>query len=180
MLNNKYGSIFKFLTMVLVIQLATLVLVRNLDTSSKLFEQILASTAVCFIVFLVKGLLSSKRLLTSSEYLAWLLFVSIFFCFGASVTLLNIDRSRSFYVLSWVDAGVVSGSISKPDLKNVKSLEKIDVNAISQRLSEQSQRGLISVSNNEFSLTIGGRILVTLSKSLSNLFKLNGWNLNRF
>jgi hypothetical protein len=91
----------------------------------------------------------------------------------------NIDRSRSFYVLSWVNAGQVVNNGDNLDLSKVNSDEKLSTIAIQNRLSEQYQRGYVDFKENKWILTMKGRALLAISNWLATEFKLNGWIENK-
>ncbi len=158
--------------------LIALLLVRNFLPSGKLFEQVLLTSFLSCIGILILGKINNRSFIPYTEFIAWVLFASVFFSFAASSALLNVDRSRSFYVLGWVDNGSISGSPSRPNLENVRSEERTDLNAIAVRLQEQSQRGIIEYRNGEFSLSLTGNLLIFSSNLLAKLFKLDGWTKN--
>jgi hypothetical protein len=93
-------------------------------------------------------------------------------------SVLNIDRSRSFYVLSWVHDGLVTKSGSDFDLDKVKSTEKFSSNGISLRIREQSERGLINSEMKTLTLTEKGEIYLVIAKFLASTFKLDNWYKN--
>ena len=95
-------------------------------------------------------------------------------------TILNIDRSRSYYVLSWVDKDLVKMSGASYDLSKIHSSEKLDLVGIQQRLSEQLSRGLIEISNSDVKVTASGSFIVKLSNLLADIFKLDGWRKNNY
>ena len=178
---NKLGHfrLLQFIAFSLLLQTLILVLIRNFAFSTRLFDQIILSSVLYTLLFLI----SKKRLTilttNSTEYLAWVLLLAVSFSFASSASLLNIDRSRSFYVLGWVEDGRVSGSLNEPDLVKVVSAEKSDLAAIKIRLSEQIQRGLMKNENGKFFLTTSGSFLVRLSDGLAVIFKLTNWSKNK-
>ena len=91
--------------------------------------------------------------------------------------ILDVDRSRSFYVLSWVRYGEVQITENTINLVHVKSSEKLNVAAIEQRISEQIDRGLID-KKQHLHLSIQGKLLVKFSDLLAKLYRLNGWSSN--
>jgi len=103
----------------------------------------------------------------------------LLFWISTQFTLVNIDRSRSFYVLSWVNAGEVVNSGDNLDLSKVNSDEKLSTIAIQNRLSEQYQRGYVDFKENKWILTMKGRALLAISNWLATEFKLNGWIENK-
>jgi len=97
------------------------------------------------------------------------------FWISTQFTLVNVDRSRSFYVLSWIDAGEVTNVGGQLDLSKVDSLEKLNPDAIQSRLAEQTQRGYIENQSNKWVLTKKGKSLLLFANWLANKFKLAGW-----
>lgn len=91
-------------------------------------------------------------------------------------TLLNIDRSRSFYVLSWIDSGkVIYGEHGLQF--NVDSPEASDLAGVSKRVKEQISRGLIY--EKDLTLTKEGKILLATANFLSKIFVLENWTQNK-
>ena len=93
-------------------------------------------------------------------------------------TLLNVDRSRSFYVLSWVDQGRVSLENGRLVLE-VKSTESADIAGVDLRLKEQEQRGLIQQGNGIYKVTNMGKLTLRIANLLAKLFNLTNWEANK-
>jgi hypothetical protein len=139
-----------------------------------LFEQInLSSILAMGLMCLNKITLKKKKDFTSK---AILLTLSIMFIMNT--IFLNIDRSRSFYVISWIRTYQVVDS-KELDLTEIKSTEAKNVIAVEQRIKEGISRGVIKESNDKFELTLVGEILYRFSDSTAKLFKLNGWFENK-
>jgi hypothetical protein len=102
--------------------------------------------------------------------------ISVFFL---SFTLLNIDRSRSVYVLSWISKEQI---IVENDryLVLTPGIEAEDSYAIKQRIEENIQRNLVSSERDigTVTLTKGGNLFLSLAKSLATVFNLKGWKMN--
>jgi hypothetical protein len=96
-----------------------------------------------------------------------------------STVLLNVDRSRSFYVLSWIERDLITIDHGKINLSKVKSLEKLDESAINQRIYEQKARGFVYFQNGRPKLSLLGHILYRVSNLLANFFTLNSWKANK-
>jgi hypothetical protein len=96
----------------------------------------------------------------------------------AQTTVLNIDRSRSYYLLSWVDKGLVNLSGNTYDLSKVSSTEKMDSLGVKQRLTEQLSRRLIVIRDERVRLTFSGSLIVRVSNLLAHVFRLDGWHKN--
>jgi hypothetical protein len=93
---------------------------------------------------------------------------------------LNIDRSRSFYVLSWVDKNLINYREGSLDLKLVKSPEKSNLPAIEQRIIEQQKRGLLEITGTTVILTSRGEILIKFSNITADVLGLRNWKMNNF
>jgi hypothetical protein len=94
-------------------------------------------------------------------------------------SLVNIDRSRSFYVLSWADQGKIVNLESGFALKNVSSIERLNPEAINVRVAEQIEKNLLSLDGNLVRTTSSGKLAVWVAEKLSEIFKLQNWELNK-
>jgi hypothetical protein len=90
-------------------------------------------------------------------------------------TLLNIDRSRSFYILSWVNNGQIKVVGNEIDLSRVMSDEASSSDGIKQRIREQESRGIIVSEGSILKLSAIGTLIYNVSTKLARIFKLNGW-----
>jgi hypothetical protein len=160
-------SLLQFLTLFVIR------LFRFLD--NLLFEQILLASVLSFLLLPFCHLINKK--LNTFIRLEIILAVILFFNL-ATTSLLNIDRSRSFYLLSWIDKNQLVCSNRGLDFKNVPSLEKFNQEAINQRILEQRDRKLLHYDYNSCSLTELGKFYLFLSSNLSNIFYLDGWKQN--
>jgi hypothetical protein len=148
--------------------------IRLIWNTSLIFEQIVISSIIATLVSL-----------TASKYFNRLTFVNLLIVVLLSTTsaqflanvLLNIDRSRSFYVLSWVRYGKITLKDGDLDYSSVKSPEKNSYEAITQRVDEQTKRGLIRISD-KCELTFRGKMTVHISDFLAKAFSLEGWKSN--
>jgi hypothetical protein len=94
-------------------------------------------------------------------------------------TVLNVDRSRSLYVLSWVENKKIETNADGELILDVKSPEKFNVFSIKDRLNEQSSRGLIKFQDESYLLTWRGRLTLNLAETLAAFYELDGWFKNR-
>jgi hypothetical protein len=93
--------------------------------------------------------------------------------------LLNIDRSRSTFVLAWVDKSLVySDAKNQIYFKGVESLENLNEKASAQRVLENIQRGLIEPVDSSFRLTASGKLLLVVCEFSADFFDLTGWREN--
>jgi hypothetical protein len=90
-----------------------------------------------------------------------------------SFSLLNTDRSRSFFVLSWVensDIGLINQNLI---VNNPVSLEFQNPDSVIQRIEEQRKNGLIQSSS--LKLTNGGKYFLASIEFMARVFSLKGW-----
>jgi hypothetical protein len=162
---------FCFATVILI------VLRRNFP-SSDLFMQINLTGGLYAITYLLIFRIQSysfTREAVLSSVTAFLIFFNTY-----QFTLLNIDRSRSFYVLYWVDQYQLSKSFLFEDLKSVKSQERLNVVAVAERIVEQEKRKLIAEKNGSYQLSRLGHLTILFAEFLSDLFVLKNWDKNKF
>ena len=140
-----------------------------------LFEQInFVGILTGFVSFILLSWKKPKFSVNISEILLIVtLFVSL-----ANFSLLNIDRSRSFYLLAWIDQSKVRESNSNLDLGMVLSSENRNVNAFQVRINEQVSRGLVSLNGNQYDLTGLGEVYLLISKKAADMFDLENWKIN--
>ena len=151
---------------------------RYWNPDGGLFEQISFITIVCFCI-LTFTTLSPMKIKNSTNQRKNIVLVNLlaavcFWSFSQS-TLLNIDRSRSFYILSWVSHNEIRINNGQLDLTLIKSQEKLNQAGIEQRYYEQIDRGYISNSHKTIKLTKKGTLIFEMSKLLSRIYHLNGW-----
>ena len=157
--------------------------VRLKFPSNLLFDQFLVLTVIVFAVsfFLAKYkssvLLKSIHSLSPEAKFFACMTVALLFFSTVQYSVLAVDRSRSLYIFSWVDDGIIKslngqiGTISTE--KDPEGLA--DVAAISQRIQEQSSRGLMSIDDSTFQLTLAGKGLLYVAKFTAKFFNLRGW-----
>jgi hypothetical protein len=162
-------NVVGFLFLFLLIQFGVL--------SSLLFEAMLvAATFSSILFFLISRLnIQFRRLLQAKSIIIGVLLFILF----AQGTLLNIDRSRSLYILSWAHhqkIGIIDNTIV---ISGVISSESTAVQAISQRVQEHIQRGLMATDGNLVSLTKRGEMYYDVADFLAKIFNLRGWKQNK-
>lgn len=92
-------------------------------------------------------------------------------------SVLAVDRSRSLYIFSWVDEGLItknSSGISVSDI-SVDPEGLRDLNSINQRIMEQEARGLMKSNSEEVQLTLGGKLVLGVAELFAVIFNLKGW-----
>lgn len=88
--------------------------------------------------------------------------------------ILNIERSRSIFLLKWVEAAGKNG-ITISELSIQKDLSKSDLNAIVQRVEEQDQTGFLFTKNERIYITSSGKILVSFFTIIAKIEHLEGY-----
>lgn len=166
----------------LLIGCLILALTRNfIELNFPIFEEIILASILATLITLgftfylnsVGGQKNSIRLLSYVNIIGLMLSLLVL-----PYTLLNIDRSRSFYVLSWVDKSKVyfeNGQI----VLEVRSTESTDIAGVDLRLKEQEQRGLIREENGVYKVTNIGKLTLRIANLLAKLFNLSNWEANK-
>lgn len=152
--------------------ISSLLLAQSINDN--IFNNILITSIVVTIFCLVLNNLL-KNIFDVSQIL---LIALVFFTITTS-TLVNVDRSRSIYVLSWISEGRVELNNNFIGLDQVRSKEKMNIDGVKQRINEQIERGLVTQSGNKLELNKSGLVIVLISKFVAKVFNLNGWEKNR-
>ena len=160
---------FPFLTL-------TFIILRLIIDSTLAFDQInalsLAYIVICILILMV------AKISVTKDFLVFFLVSVVALSLTANSIVLNIDRSRSMYVLGWVRSNLVTEVNGNFDYRRVQSSEKFSTSQIDQRLNEQVARGLIVKSEEKLSLSILGRFIVAFADGGATLFNLDGWYKN--
>jgi hypothetical protein len=107
--------------------------------------------------------------------------LGLFLSFLNQAFILNVDRSRTTYVLAWVDKGFVSSTLTGDiQVIGVSSPENQNLEGSVQRIKENIDRGLIRIDGKKVSLTNMGKLLLTLIQITADIFRLEGWHKNNF
>ena len=182
---RKFARVSLYFLLILATFMTILFLLRVLRFwESLLFEQILFSSLVTLIIYLYLPILPKRIIRLKHDYsksvhflyLTIILVVVIFL--AATNSILNIDRSRSFFVLSWVNKGLVLENGQSIDLSGVSSPERLNALGIKMRITEQMDRGIISHKGSRLFLTWRGKITLSVANFLGDIYKLDGWHTN--
>ncbi len=152
-------------------------------TEIELFEAIIfSSVASTLFLTLLAYVLWHRKILTIQlvPTVCWALLTSmlVVVILGPN-TVMNIDRSRSFYILNWVQNGGIRVSGDGKLLMRVDSNERLNTSGIQERLLEQSSRGLLELRGNTYYLTNKGKVTLTIADVIANFYHLEGWFKNR-
>ena len=148
---------------------------RQINKSTLIFDQLLIICGLTGILFWF--LLKSNFQTISKTQVIWQdvgIGVLITFLILIS-TVVNIDRSRSFYVLGWVYKNEVRESQNHIDLSTVTSSEKKNLDGITQRINEQETRGLLIKNGTLVNLISTGKVVYRISSIFASAFHLEGW-----
>jgi hypothetical protein len=157
-----------FLHFVILLMFRVLDIFNNL-----LFEQIILGSFLVFIViWFWQKFIAKKSILT-------ILLLSM----SASIlveqsTILNIDRSRSFYVLAWTHKNLISFENGILDLTKVQSDEKLGLTGIETRINEQISRGLMTKRSSELKLSNFGKVYYFCAEKIAIIYRLDNWAKN--
>jgi hypothetical protein len=179
------GIWFQFLLIAATTNISALIVLalwRLITPTTLLFDQFVLLT---FMIFMASLYLLQMRIFSKikscDNFTKFLVATvcALFFFSTFEYGILAVDRSRSLYVFQWVKDGKidVKGGIH---IRNVKSIEAKDQNAIYQRIIEQEKRKLMYIDQDSFSvkLTTLGDLFLSSARLLSKVFSLNGWRSN--
>jgi hypothetical protein len=96
--------------------------------------------------------------------------------------LINIERSRSTYVIAWVGYGLVKYLPSSNSYNYSQKIIEIESNLkmLDQRISENLKRSIFILDENSITLSFRGKMLLRLSNFIALFFNLKGWLNNTF
>jgi hypothetical protein len=131
-----------------------------------IFEKITIASAILIVFLVVTNMINYERL---SIILIIYIFLILFF--------VNIDRSKSFYVLYWIEKyEIVYNSSNSTFLENIPELEtRISEFDFSQRIQEHQIRGLVAQKGAQLKLTGAGQLILRVSEVFAKYFRLTGW-----
>jgi hypothetical protein len=102
----------------------------------------------------------------------------MFFLTFSIQVIVNTERSRSFYILEWVECAPQEASIEVIENEYKIKYQTEDLKEFKLRLSEHITRGVITIYPKP-ELTWFGKLLYITSTFLAKVFKLNGWKANK-
>jgi len=174
---KKFSLEIKNIIELTFLQIVIFFFIRRLFAEGLIFEQIFISGIISLILTVTHRYQKIRNDIFKLIYLTLLIACLFQFIF------VNIDRSRSFYLISWVKNYDVR-FIREELIVNegvIKSSEYDNSVAIKHRIIEQINRGLININvDNKLKLSAYGEAIYNISDTLSSLFNLNGWQRNKF
>jgi hypothetical protein len=160
---------------VTVIGFCLLAFVRLFDPDTFLFIQILILSILLLITLYAY---TAKRKGRLSVTLRGRELISVVIMFTLlSFSLLNIDRSRSVYLLKWVSVSEKTGLTSQEFIDSHAN-SKLDVRDLTQRVREQKSIRTISIHDDQIKLTSLGTIIVWTSNFAGSFQNLKGYKSN--
>jgi hypothetical protein len=151
-------------------------IIQRIKPTSLIFDQSIALTFFYLVIFLAIIRMKIKK---DKELLLFLVTASVSLVMLLNLVILNVDRSRSFYVLNWVNQNQIVLEQGVLNLDNVISKEKSSKEAINVRLEEQINRGLILKKEGELSLSRSGEIVLRIAEVVATVFNLQQWKDNK-
>lgn len=141
---------------------------RIFDEQTFLFSQIVLLSFATY--FLLLNLRTSPSLFKGNEL------VSVLIAFTLISTLtLNIDRSRSVFVIKWVSTLSSTSPTTLDEIIKYKNFTASESSAIMQRLAEQEQIGMLNKSPTGYRLTFLGNCFIKVSQFLAKVLHLKGF-----
>lgn len=172
----------------IVVFVATCILIiwRAFVPSNLLFDQFLIVSGFILLLSFTWNYLRNQNLeLIARIYKALAISVisSLLYFSTVQYTILAIDRSRSFYVLSWIDSGIFVMKkdqlvLVRDNLPNSIDLDRANLAPINQRIEEQISRKLVTIEGSNLVLTASGEIMLTISTISARIFHLTSWKSN--
>jgi hypothetical protein len=172
----------------IVVFVATCVLIlwRTYVPSNLLFDQFVIISVLILLLSFSRNYLRNQNLeLITRIYKALAISVisSLLYFSTVQYTILAIDRSRSFYLLSWIDSGIFVKNkdqfiLVRDNLPNRIDLDRANLAPINQRIEEQISRKLVTVEGSKLFLTTSGEIMLKISTISARIFNLNSWESN--
>lgn len=145
---------------------------RLFDSKTFTFHQIiLVCVTMGSFIYLFTFFKSGRiaRTLLGKELAAILLIFTIL-----SFLILNVDRSRSVYLLKWVEMSASSG-ISSAELSDRIGFSRIERVDFEQRIDEQIHSGTIKLDGEKLKLTLVGSVLTRFFDFLARVENLKGY-----
>jgi hypothetical protein len=91
-----------------------------------------------------------------------------------SSLILQVDRSRTNYVLSWISEDLVKFK-NGHYITSINNPEALNSVAIEQRLVEHEHRKFLKIEGERVSLTFLGSLALSVSSRIGQVYNLRGW-----
>jgi len=153
----------------LLLSVGVFTAIRWLWKTSLIFEQ----TIMVFLITNLILLLKSKIWKNNLDYERIILINFVVFIMIQFLSL-NIDRSRSFYMLKWSAENRVVLEDNRIT-RIVDGADTFEFNGLEQRLEELQKRRLIIKQENKAETTALGNLVYVISNSIAWIWNLGGW-----
>ena len=155
-----------------LVSLLLFALIRQVWPSYLIYEQLLF---LAFIAGLLAGIGKSSSKFTILAFFKKFNFgnflVALLLSYSVTTSsIMTIDRSRSVYVLSWIDE---LSSVERIEFFVESKFGGVEKSALSQRIDEQIQRNLVeSDGNSRLTLTWSGKLFLKIARLTAVIFNL--------
>ena len=153
-----------------LVLLAILAIWRTLDTETFLFIQIVIATTFLYLIsiFIPFSIVFPKSV--GRELLMVLIAFTV-----VSTLLLNVDRSRSVFLVKWVYESSKENPITVDELILKKQLSVSEGLSIKQRIREQGQMSFIRNQDSGLEVTFIGRLFIKVAELGAKVLNLKGY-----
>ncbi len=159
-------SFIKNSLLIAALNLTIFLTLQFLIENSLIFEKISLSSVLTTILLVTIKKINYQRF--SILLIVYILMI---------LSLVNVDRSKSFYILHWVNDNEITyfenGSINLSQFPDIN--QRISEVDFVGRVEEHKKRGLITQNRGSIKLTEFGISLLSVANFLAELFKLDGW-----
>lgn len=157
-----------------------LFLIRRSNDSSLIADQILAVGLIALVFTGIISLVSKNNISTETRWIKILsLLISFLLYLNVSTQLLiNTDRSRSFFVLQWIQCAPPAYTINQIQNRYAETYGEPSLVDFNLRYNEQVSRQLINDSESP-TLSTRGLMIYELAEFLAKNFNLKGWYTHR-
>lgn len=174
-----FSRIYSLVKIVLIFNLFCLCVlfwIRQFNQSTLIADQILAVGLFALVCAGTLFFLSNNDIGSEKKWIEILsLLVSFLLYLNLSTQLLiNTDRSRSFFVLEWIQCAPPTYSINQIQNRYTEVYGELSLKDFNVRYNEQVSRQLINDSENP-TLSTKGLAVYKLAEFLAKNFNLKGW-----
>ncbi len=170
---QQISSDFKSLIQGLVVSAILLLVVgvwRIFDTNTFLFLQIVLSCICLYLFLLFTPLDSPVNKILGNKFLSVLVAFTL-----VSTLLLNIDRSRSVFLVKWVSQSSKEIPANVDMLLSIYTSSLNTESSIKQRIEEQKDTLFIKDVGSGIEVTRLGKTFIMMADLISKIFNLKGY-----
>jgi hypothetical protein len=143
---------------------------RKYDTNTFIFLQIVFISILLYFILLIFSRMGLMKLINGNEFVSVLVaFTLIFLLVG------NIDRSRSVFLIKWVDQYSKEKPITIAELFTLRSFSLSEEISIKQRIDEQKQTLFIKQVDSKLQVTLLGKCFIKFAEIIAQLLNLKGF-----